>query len=120
MRTATVFGAAGRAQALLTECRPWRDVEHVILFNWSGEAMARAMDFEAEGCAILGSVPGVREVMIGRAIHEDVRYRRAWLIRLASAAAEGAYMQDERHLDYANRVFRPHAADRIKGDYMRE
>lgn len=120
MRTATVFGAAGRATALLTECRPWRNVEHVILFNWSGEARARAMDFEAEGCAILGSVPGVREVMIGRAIHEDVRYRRAWLIRLASAAAEGAYMQDERHLDYANRVFRPHAADRIKGDYMRE
>lgn len=29
-------------------------------------------------------------------------------------------MADATHLDYADRVFRPHAGDRLKGDYVRE
>ncbi|MCX8086519.1 MAG: class II fructose-bisphosphate aldolase [Rhodocyclaceae bacterium] len=120
VRTSQVFGAAGRAEEVLAACRPWRNVEHVILFNWSAEAAGRAAEFEREGEAILAEVPGVREAVVGQAIHADARYQRAWLIRLASPAAEAAYMQDARHLEYANRVFRPHAADRIKGDYARE
>ncbi|MCX8017940.1 MAG: class II fructose-bisphosphate aldolase [Rhodocyclaceae bacterium] len=118
-RTCAVFGAAGRAQQALAACRPWRNVEHVILFNWSNEAASQAAEFEAEGCRTLAEVPGVREATLGVAIHPEARYRRAWLIRLASAVAEAAYMRDPAHLDYANRIFRPHAADRIKGDYER-
>ncbi len=119
-RTSAVFGAAGRADEALAACRPWRNVEHVILFNWSAEAAGREPAFEAEGEAILSRVPGVREAAVGTAIHDDARYRRAWLIRLASAAAESAYMADATHLDYADRVFRKHAQDRIKGDYAHD
>lgn len=118
VRTSAVFGAAGRAAEVLAACRPWRNVEHVILFNWSSGAHETA--FESEGRAILSRVPGVREAVVGTSIHDDARYRRAWLIRLVSVAAESAYMQDAAHLDYANRIFRPHAADRIKGDYLHD
>jgi len=119
-RTCAVFGAAGRADALLAACRPWRTAEHLILFNWSDTAAGREAVFEAEGREVLARVPGVREVTIGEALHADARYRRAWLIRLASPAAEAAYMADATHLEYADRVFRPHAADRVKGDYRRD
>lgn len=119
-RTCAVFGATGRADALLAVCRSWRIAEHLILFNWSDAAAGREAAFETEGREILARVPGVREVAVGEALHADARYRRAWLIRLASPAAEAAYMADATHLDYADRVFRPHAGDRIKGDYRRD
>ncbi|MCX7898356.1 MAG: class II fructose-bisphosphate aldolase [Rhodocyclaceae bacterium] len=118
-RTSRVFGAAGRAQAVREACRPWRELEHLILFNWSETASGREAEFEEEGRRALLAVPGVREVDIGEALHENARYRRAWFIRLASPAAEAAYMRDARHLDYADRIFRPHAADRLKIDYIR-
>lgn len=119
-RTCAVFGAAGRADELLGRCQPWRTVEHVIQFNWSAAASGHEAAFETEGREMLARVPGVREVAVGTALDADARYRRAWLIRLASPAAVAAYMADASHLDYADRVFRPHAVDRVKGDYARD
>jgi fructose-bisphosphate aldolase class II len=116
-RTCEVFGAAGQADAALAACRPWREVEHLILFNWSQAAAEQAAAFEHQGEAELRAVPGVRSVAIGAALQGDARYHRAWFIRLASPAAAAAYMADAHHLGYADRVFRPHAADRLKTDY---
>lgn len=65
-------------------------------------------------------VPGVRSVAIGTALRTEALYQRAWFIRLASPDSEAAYMADQAHRDYADRVFRPHAADRLKGDYVRD
>lgn len=116
-RTCDVFGAAGRADAALAACRPWREVEHLILFNWSESADGRESGFEAAGREALARVPGVREVTVGHALRAESLYQRAWFIRLASPEAEAAYMANAAHLDYADRVFRPHAGDRLKGDY---
>lgn len=119
-RTCGVFGAAGRAAESLAACRPWQTLDHLILFNWSEAAAGRTDEFEASGVRALAGIPGVREVSLGKAIHADSRYRRAWLIRLASPTAEAAYMADAIHREYADQVFRPHAADRVKGDYTRD
>lgn len=119
-RTCAVFGAAGRADAVLAACRPWREVEHLILFDWSESAAGREVDFEAEGSRTLARVPGVLGVAVGHALRSDARYQRAWFIRFASAEAETAYMADPTHLDYADRIFRPHAGDRLKVDYERD
>lgn len=116
-RTCAVFGAAGRAEAALAACRPWREVEHLILFNWSDSAADREAAFEAEGRQVLAQVPGVRGVAVGHALRAEALYQRAWFIRLASPDAEVAYMANAAHLDYADRVFRPHAGDRLKVDY---
>lgn len=116
-RTCAVFGAAGRADAALAACRPWREVEHLILFNWAEAAAGHATAFEDEGRKVLAAVPGVRKVAVGAALRPEALYQRAWLIRLASPEAETDYMTNPCHLDYANRVFRPHAGDRLKADY---
>lgn len=117
-RTCRVFGASGRSGDALAACRPWQEVEHLILFNWSEAAARREGEFEAAGQATLAGVPGVRRVEIGTALAKEARYRRAWFIRLASPEAEVAYMRDAQHLAYADTVFRPHAVDRLKIDYM--
>jgi fructose-bisphosphate aldolase class II len=119
-RTCEVFGAAGRAEAALTACTPWREIEHLILFNWSESAAGREAGFEAEGRRILARVPGVRSVALGAALRAESVYQRAWFIRLASPEAEAAYMADPHHLRYADDVFRPHAGDRLKIDYRLE
>lgn len=117
-RTCRVFGAAGRAATVRTTCRPWREVEHVILYNWDASAAGRTAEFEQRGRAELAAVPGVRSVESGTALHADERYRRCWLIRLVSPAAEASYMADPRHLRYADEAFRPHAPDRLKSDFL--
>lgn len=116
-RTCEVFGAAGQSTAALAVCRPWQEMEHLVQFNWSADAAGSAADFERQGRAALLAVPGVRGVQLGQALREDARYRRVWLIRLASCEAESAYMADPAHLKYADEVFRPHAGDRLKIDY---
>ncbi len=117
-RTCEVFGAAGRAEASLATCRPWQETEHLVLFNWSDAVAGRAEEYERQGIDALDLVPGVRGVRLGHALRADARYHRAWLVRLASAEAEAAYMADPRHLAYADTVFRPHAEDRLKTDYL--
>lgn len=116
-RTSRVFGAAGRATAVQDVCRPWREVEHVVLYNWDASAAEHADEYERQGRKALAAVPGVRAVVSGVALREDSRYRRCWLIRLVSAKAEASYMADARHREYADDVFRPHAPDRLKTDY---
>jgi len=118
-RTCEVFGGAGRAKDALAVCRPWREVEHLILFNWSATAAGREAEYEAQGRQVLAKVAGVRDVTLGAALSAEALYQRAWFIRLASASAEAAYMSDPAHLDYAERVFRPHAGDRLKIDFER-
>ncbi|MGN2393787.1 fructose-bisphosphate aldolase, partial [Pelomicrobium sp. G1] len=58
----TVFGSAGRAEAALAACRPWREVEHVVLFNPQGLDPEEMDAFVAEGRDRLARVPGVRRV----------------------------------------------------------
>lgn len=117
-RTCALFGAAGRAAAASAVCRPWQEVEHLIQFNWSPSAAGREAEFEAAGKQVLAAVPGVRNVALGSALQPGARYRRAWFIRFASAAAEAAYMADAAHLAYADDMFRPHAPERLKTDYL--
>ncbi|MDP1653663.1 MAG: class II fructose-bisphosphate aldolase [Rhodocyclaceae bacterium] len=119
-RTCSVFGAAGRAEAVRLACRPWHETEHLVLFNWSAEVSSKAAEYESAGREALLAVPGVRAVVLGRALRADARYSRAWFIRLASPEAEAAYMADPLHLRYADTVFRPRASDRLKIDYQLE
>jgi len=99
---------------------PWREVEHLILFSWSESARGKETDFEAAGRWILAQVPGVRCVAVGHALRGEALYQRAWFIRLASPAAEAAYIANATHLDYVGCIFRPHAGDRLKLNYLLE
>lgn len=112
------WGGEGRAEEILANCRPWREVEHLIVYNLTEEAEDRAEELKAIGHDVLARVPGVRRVASGRAWQEDARYRHCWLIRFSGAETIASYMAHPDHVDYADRHFRPHAGDRIKIDYV--
>lgn len=111
-------GATGRAARTLAACRPWREVEHLIVFNVNEDRDARFVEqMMGRGRAVLGAIPGVQRVFTGRALRDDARYRYCWLVRFASPAVVASYRDHPDHTVFANTQFRPVAADRISVDF---
>jgi len=111
-------GGNGYAAQALAACRPWREVEHLIVYNVNdamGEAEIEAM--MARGRASLGAIPGVRQALTGRALKDDAKYRYCWLIRFAHPNVVVSYRDHPEHAAFADRLFRPVAAERISIDY---
>lgn len=116
-RCMRIWGSAGRAAEVLTQCRPWLNVEHVVVYNAPklDESQLRAM--MAEGQRRLVAIPGVRAVQVGSVVDKSDRYRHCWLIRLASSKALESYKHHSTRAAFIDRLFRPMAADRISADY---
>ncbi len=111
-----LFGSVDRAETLLAHCRPWREVEHVILYNATASDVA-VRDMMAHGREQLGRIPGVRGVFTGRAVTNEARYRYCWLVRFASPAVIESYRVHPDHVAFADSEFRPVARDRLSIDY---
>jgi len=115
-RVIALFGGAGRAPELLAQCRPWREVEHLILFNADGdEAEVEAM--KSDGRRLLAAIPGVRYATTGEALTQGARYRHCWLIRFSGEPVVESYKHHPDHQAFADERFRPVAGDRLTIDY---
>jgi fructose-bisphosphate aldolase class II len=116
-RCIELWGSADRADELLSECRPWQPVEHLIVFNVQGLDEAGVTRMMADGRRILGTIPGVRRVFTGAAVGNESSYRYSWLVRFCDEAVIDSYRDDPRHRDFADSRFRPCADGRISIDY---
>ncbi|MDA8252314.1 MAG: class II fructose-bisphosphate aldolase [Gammaproteobacteria bacterium] len=119
-RCLRLSGSAGRAPEAQAHCRPWRPVEHCIVYNVApggdeGERAARAM--MADGRRILGAIPGVRAVFTGRALCPDAGYRYCWLVRFAHPAVIESYRDHTGHVAFADGRFRLLAPDGLSLDF---
>ncbi|QBQ55246.1 ketose-bisphosphate aldolase [Nitrosococcus wardiae] len=112
-----VWGSADRAAEVLDRCRPWLNVEHVVVYNAPelDEKELRAM--MEEGQRVLAAIAGVREVRVGSLVSKGARYHYCWFIRFASSAVIDSYQHHPAHVVFAERLFRPAAPDRITADY---
>jgi len=111
-------GGNGRATDALAACCPWREVEHLIVYNVKDGHDARFVEqMMAHGRAVLGAIPGVRRVFTGRALRGDDRYQYCWLVRFANPAVVASYRDHSDHVAFADTHFRPVAADRISIDF---
>jgi fructose-bisphosphate aldolase class II len=113
-----LFGSNGRAEACLQAARPWREVEHCIVYN--ADKNLRDDELEqmlASGRACLSTIPGVQRVFTGRALRGDANYRYCWLVRFASSTVVASYRDHPAHVGFADKQFRPHAADRMSIDF---
>ena len=113
-----LWGAAGRADEVLSNCRPWISVEHLIIYNVHGVSKAEAETMIAEGHRVLSVIPGVRKVFTGEAVEEDTKYRYTWLVRFCHPAVIDSYREHPDHVAFANNLFRPVAGERISIDYL--
>lgn len=117
-RCLRLAGSAGRAPEALTRCRPWRAVEHCVLYNLAPDDGGRQVrDMMATGRRALAAIPGVRGVFTGRAVRPDARYRYCWLVRFAHPAVIESYRDHPDHVAFADMRFRPLAPDRLSIDY---
>lgn len=116
-RCMRVGGSADRAAEVLACCQPWLNVEHVVVYNTPTLDEDKLRTVMAEGQRTLAAIPGVREVQVGSVADKSARYRHCWLIRFASTAVIDSYKQHPAHVAFADRLFRPAAADRLTADY---
>jgi len=119
-RCMRVWGSAGRAAEVLSYCRPWVPVEHLIIHNVVGISEKEAAAMMAEGQQALGAIPGVRAVVTGRAVEERAQYRYCWLVRFAAPEVIDSYLEHPDHIAFTNRRFRPVADGDISIDYALE
>ncbi|MGE5155535.1 MAG: ketose-bisphosphate aldolase [Bdellovibrio bacteriovorus] len=116
-RCIALWGGTGRAEEVLRICRPWREVEHLVIYNASAQPPQTAA-MKAEGQRVLAEIPGVRQVLTGTSVREDAPYRHCWIVRFADAAVIDSYRDHPDHQAFADREFRPLAADRLTIDYQ--
>lgn len=116
-RCIALWGGAGQADAVLSACRPWREVEHLVIYNASAQPSQTAA-MMAEGRRVLAGIPGVRSVITGTSVREDAAYRHCWLVRFADAAVIETYRDHPDHQAFADGHFRPLATDRLTIDYQ--
>ncbi len=112
-----LWGSAGRAAEVLSRCRKVSPVEHLIIYNVEGVDETRIEMMMAEGRQMLGAIPGVREVITGRALQENERYRYTWLVRFCHPAVIDSYREHPDHVAFAEKIFRPLAGERISIDF---
>jgi len=117
-RCIDLWGGTGRADAVLEQAQPWRNLEHVIIYNVEGLDEADTHAMMAEGRRVLSAIPGVLEVVTAQALKEDAAYRYAWLVRFCHPAVVDSYRDHPDHVAFADRRFRPVAGKRISIDYQ--
>lgn len=113
-----LWGGGGRAAEVLVQCRRWREVEHVVLYNLEQrQDQAAGTALVKQGMEALAAIPGVRNVRHGRSVGPDAPYGHCWLIRFASGTVVTSYRDHPKHTRYADKAFRPAAPDRLTIDY---
>jgi len=118
-RCMRLWGSIDRVEEVLAQCTAWAPVEHVIIYNVTGITEHDVDAMIAEGRRTLNAIPGVREVVTGRAINEDAKYRYTWLVRFCHPAVIDSYRDHPDHVAFADQHFRPVAGNRISIDYKR-
>jgi fructose-bisphosphate aldolase class II len=112
-----LWGSAGRAAEVLMQCGAWCNVEHLIVFNPSSDNPDGVYEMLNKGKLELSRIPGVLKVEIGRSVNAQGRYSYCWLIRFAHENVLESYKHHPLHVTYADKYFRPLAADRVTNDY---
>jgi fructose-bisphosphate aldolase class II len=116
-RCIRLWGSSGRAAEVLAQCRPWREIERIVLYNQPetlSEEAAAAM--ERRSTETLAAIPGVRHVLAGTAINGEKR-RRCWLVRLATPEAAASFNSHPEQLKFANSLAPQGAADKASMDF---
>jgi fructose-bisphosphate aldolase class II len=112
-----IWGSAGKAEELLQNCRPWKPVAHVIIYNTEGLDTAGVEDMMEEGRRVLSAIPGVTDIFTGHAVQQDAGYRHCWVVSFTDRAVIDSYRDHPDHQKFANERFRPYAGGRVSIDY---
>ncbi len=116
-RCMRLWGAAGRAAEVMTQCRVWTPVEHLLICNAEGDSqsIASLLSFAREN---LATIPGVCEVFTGEAIQKAAKYQYTCLLRLCHPTVLEHYQQHPVYLHFVNKFLKPAAGGCINIDFQ--
>ena len=116
-RCIRIWGSSGRAAEVMAQCRPWREVERIVLYNLpenlSEEASAAVV---CQGKEILAAIPGVRRVLAETAVNGEKR-RCCWLVRLATPEVAASFNSHPDQLKFASSLSQLGATDKAAMDF---
>lgn len=117
-RCLRLWGSAGRAAEVLTQCEPWTPVEQLIMYNVERINDQQSSAIMEQGRQLLATIPGVREVFAGEALKEDSKFRFCWRVRFCHRAAIDSYREHPHFTEFNNTLFRPMLGDQISINYQ--
>lgn len=117
-RCIRIWGSGGRAAEVLAQCRPWQEVEHVVLCKAANEMPDMEIaSIMREGKEAMQSIPGVRNIRIGQALQADGKYHYCWAVTLSSQSAIEVFQNHAAQQSFARKVFLSVATEWIALDF---
>lgn len=117
-RCLRLWGCAGRAAEVLTQCRPWAPVEHLIIHGANGLTDQEVRDLIDEGKRLLTAIPGVRSVYTGKSIDESGAYRFCWQLRLTDRGVLDGHSDYREFARFLKDRFQSRINDAVTVDYQ--
>lgn len=117
-RCLRLWGSAGRAAEVLTQCAPWSTVEHMIIYNVERMNNEQAQAMMQEGRRVLSHIPGVREVFTGQAVQEGSKYKFCWLVRFTDKAVIESYRENPDLVLFFKNLFDPYTVEKMSIDFQ--
>ena len=96
-----LLNSAGRAAEVLMQCRPWKNVENVIICDHDENTQGTLEKTLSRGQEELGRIPGVLRVEIGRTIKSMGHNNYCWLVTLVNENVLENFMHHPMYEKYA-------------------
>jgi fructose-bisphosphate aldolase class II len=116
-RCLRLWGSAGRAAEVLTQCHPWSNTEHVIMHSANDLGDQEVRNLANEGRRLLLAIPGVREVFTGEADTDNGIHRFFWRIRITEDHVLQAHGDQKTFGDFLKKRFQSVIRDAVTLDY---
>jgi len=112
-RCMKLWGCAGRAAEVLTQCEPWVMVEQLILHNVYSIEKHKISQMMEESKLLLSRIPGIREVNIREAINDGGKYQFCWTIGFANHLVIKNFSEHPDFISFKNKLFQSFACESI-------
>ncbi len=116
-RCLRLWGTAGRAAEVLTQCKPMVPVEQVMAYNIDDVDGERASTLMRRAQEIISTIPGVRDVFVGEALKEGTGYRLYWSVRCVTEVAARSFQEHPDYLAFLRSYFYPYVSDSFSMGY---
>ncbi len=101
-----LWGAAGRAAEVLSQCQLWTPAQHLLIAKMPGEQLISQSTL-ADIQAMLTKMPGVREVNIAEIVQPDKKYQYSWTVTFCHPEAMEYYQKNLDFVSLNRKLFNP-------------
>ncbi|WP_455375058.1 hypothetical protein, partial [Kaarinaea lacus] len=100
-----ILNSAGRAAEVLIQCRPWENLETLLIYDPTSDDPKVVADELNMGKKELRKIPGVINVKIGRTLDKQDQVKYCWIVQLASESVLEAYRRHPVYEAYADKRY---------------